>query len=265
MASYTMQLRTYIESFSQYDEGLSTKERIEIGRKKLFDFDYPIFDEAYRKVFETHFIRKFYMREIGFETEELFKFYLETWLSINMPYFNRLFESELIKFDPLINSEMNVEHKKKVDKQREDSRESLQDTTVNSNTQSDVNSTGETITDDFDRKISSNNPDGRLNLTANDGEGVIEYASEIDEHNFNNKENSQVNKSASGEENINANTHQDDNLSSNINEIEDFIQHRYGKIGVKSYSKLVMEYRQSFLRIENMIHNEMNELFMLVY
>lgn len=36
-----MQLRTYIEKFSQYEDNLSLEERIEIGREKLFDFDYP--------------------------------------------------------------------------------------------------------------------------------------------------------------------------------------------------------------------------------
>nr|prf protein p11,lower collar [Bacillus phage phi29] len=89
MSSYTMQLRTYIEMWSQGETGLSTAEKIEKGRPKLFDFNYPIFDESYRTIFETHFIRNFYMREIGFETEGLFKFHLETWLMINMPYFNK--------------------------------------------------------------------------------------------------------------------------------------------------------------------------------
>src|SRR5213595_3196529 len=104
MATYTMELKDYIEQVTQDVATHSTRDRIEIGRPKLFDFDYPIFDPAYKNVFETHFIRNFYMREIGFETEGLFKFYLENWLSVNMPYFNKLFESELIAFDPLTNT-----------------------------------------------------------------------------------------------------------------------------------------------------------------
>lgn len=232
-----MQLKTYIEKWSQYDEGLSNREKIEIGRTKLFDFDYPFFSEEYRKDFETHFIRNFYMREIGFETEGLFKFQLETWLLINMPYFNKLFESELIEFDPLENSSVDVTHNK------------TNDTKQKANAES--SGTGKRTDDNFARGLDSNNPDSRLQLTANDGEGVIEYASSINEENENNV--SETESSNSGSSN------------SDINSVEDYIQHRGGKIGVQTYSRMVQEYRDIFLRIERNIFNEMNELFMLVY
>lgn len=111
MASYTMQLREYIEQVTQYEE-MPIRNRIAEGRQYLFDFDYPFFDEEYRNVFETNFIRNFYMREIGFETEALFKFQLETWLSINMPYFNKLFESELLRYDVLTNLSVNDKYTK---------------------------------------------------------------------------------------------------------------------------------------------------------
>src|SRR5690606_30755344 len=62
------------------------------------------------------FIRHFYMREIGFETEGLFKFYLETWLLVHMPYYNQLFKSELIEYDPLSNSQVIVAHEQLKDR-----------------------------------------------------------------------------------------------------------------------------------------------------
>jgi hypothetical protein len=105
MASYTMELREYVEQASQYQEGLTSKQKIEIGRTKLFDFEYPIFDPLYKNVFETHFIRNFYMREIGFETEGLFKFQLESWLLINMPFFNNVWRMIV---DPLDNSRLDT-------------------------------------------------------------------------------------------------------------------------------------------------------------
>lgn len=121
MSSYTMELRTMIEQASQDTPNLSHRERIEIGRKHLFDFPYPIFDEDYRRVFETNFIRNFYTREIGFETEELFKFKLDTWLNINMPYYNKLFQSELIEFNPLESYSLKTTYQRKSDtKQNED-------------------------------------------------------------------------------------------------------------------------------------------------
>jgi hypothetical protein len=56
------------------------------------------------------------MREIGFETEGLFKFNLETWMIINMPFFNKLFESESLTFDPLTNYKLDTTHNKKADR-----------------------------------------------------------------------------------------------------------------------------------------------------
>ena len=256
MASYTMQLREYIEMWSQ-EQTLSVRDQIEQGRSKLFDFDYPLFDADYKKVFETHFIRKFYMREIGFETEGLFKFQLESWLLINMPYFNKLFESELIQYDPLTNTKLDVTNKKTVDKTQ--NQEATTDGTNQSSNTQDANGT---LTDDlFDRQLESNNPDSRLTITSNDGEGVIEYASNIKENNENSTKSSVNHATGSATDTTNVSS----NVNNTINETEDFVQSRFGKIGDQSFSKMLNVYRTSLLRVENKIFQEMQELFMLVY
>lgn len=265
MASYTMQLRTYIESFSQYDN-LSEKEKIEVGREHLFDFDYPIFDPAYKKIFETNLIRRFYFREIGFETEGMFKFHLETWMLINMPYFNKMLESEMIEYDPLINSEMNVTHELKKDKKQDDERKSNQNVKSNTTGSSKGESVNYSNHRDFDRDITSDNPDTRLRITTGqDGTGVIEYASEIKEHVNVGKTDSKTNTANSGISDSTGDMTQDDEYLSKINELEDFVQHRKGKIGVVSYADLLTKYRTALLRVENMIHKEIQDLFMLVY
>ncbi|UMO75888.1 lower collar protein [Bacillus phage vB_BsuP-Goe15] len=293
MSSYTMQLRTYIEMWSQAETGLSTAEKIEKGRPKLFDFNYPIFDESYRTIFETHFIRNFYMREIGFETEGLFKFHLETWLMINMPYFNKLFESELIKYDPLENTRVGVKSNTKNDTDRNDNRDVKQDLTSNGTSSTDAkqndtskttgnekSSGGGSITDDnFKRDLNADTADDRLQLTTKDGEGVLEYASQIEEHNENKKRDTKTNNTTDTTSNTTgtstldsdsktsnkANTTSNDKLNSQINSVEDYIEDRVGKIGTQSYARLVMDYREALLRIEQRIFNEMQELFMLVY
>jgi hypothetical protein len=249
MASYTMELREYIEQASQ-DESLPIREQIEKGRTKLFDFEYPIFDPTYKKIFETHFIRKFYMREIGFETEGLFKFNLENWLVINMPYFNKLFESELKTFDPFTNYKMDVTRNKTTD--RDQSTENTTDGTNKST------STGNSTSDSFGRNLESNNPDSRLSITPNaDGTGVIQYASGIDEAT------KKTTNDSNGE--INDTTNVTGTATASFDEIEDFVESKIGKTGDQSYSKLLKEYRESFLRIENDIFKEMQQLFMLVY
>jgi hypothetical protein len=248
MASYTMQLREYIEMFSQ-SETLPIREQIEKGRLKLFDFDYPIFDTAYKNVFETHFIRNFYMREIGFETEGLFKFQLENWLIINMPYFNKLFESELKTFDIFSNYKIDVTKNKTVD------RDQTQNSTTDGTNKS--TSTGNTTTDSFGRNLESNNPDSRLAITTEEGVGVIQYASGIDE-----ATKKTTNDSAGV---VDDTTKVIGVATATFDEIEDYLESKTGKVGNDSYSKMLKEYRETLLRIEKQIFNEMQQLFMLVY
>lgn len=317
MSSYTMELRSYIESFSQFQEGLSLNDKIEIGRKHLFDFSYPIFDENFRQQFETNIIKNFYMREIGFETEGLFKMRLETWLNINMPYFNSLFESELIKYDPLINAQMRTTHNKELDRKfdgkidtehdkstdynenrdRNENRnthleqESQTDGTTTGNAKQTSESESKVKDDGFERKVSSDTPDTRLRLQTEDGKGVIEYASNIEETKNDNTTDStgktSSNTSTTDTSKVNSDAEQDENTSidenertnkdelekfnrlnttdNKSNEVEDFIENRVGKIGAVSQSTLIQEYRNALLRVELQIHNEMQELFMLVY
>lgn len=115
-----MELRRYIESFSQYTiPKPNTNTKIEIGRTHLFDFDYSFFDDDYKKVFETNFIRYFYFREIGFDVMERFKFELENYMRMNISYWNKLFETELIDYEVLQNYKITEEYKRNVDKNQD--------------------------------------------------------------------------------------------------------------------------------------------------
>ena len=273
MSSYTTQLKTIIEQVSQEQPNLSRKEKIEIGRKKLFNFDYPIFDQNYRPVFERNFIMNFYMNEIGFEVEGLFKFKLETWLNINMPYFNQLFESELIKFNPLFNVDLKEDYNLKKNKKQDDIRDIKQNTDMTQNEllngTSKSDSNANTTSDNFTRDIESDTPQDRLQLTASDGEGVILYASRIGEQTNNQKGTAQENQNQSvkntTDTTTNANFTSNDNFDSTINSIDDYLRHLVGKQGTQSYSQMLTEYRSTFLRIERDIFYEMKELFMLIY
>lgn len=297
MASYTMQLKVLIEQATQYQEGLSIREKIEIGREKMFDFPYPFFDEDYRAVFETNLIRKFYIREIGFETEGLFMFQLESWLNLNMPYFNELFKSEALDYDPLTNAQMITAHEQNREELKEEERianqksvmdgkndsTGKQDSSDKSNMKGKLDSTGKekVVEDNFKRDVSSDTPDTRLQLQTLEGKGVIEYASDIEESKANNKSDSdKTNKQTSSQDatssgtldsasnatsKVDSKTDQKDNLTAKKGEVEHYLQRRYGKIGSDSYAKLIQEYRGALLRVEVQIHKELQELFMMVY
>lgn len=269
-----MPLRAIIEHYTQYDEGLTHNERIEVGRQFLFNFEYPYFNEEMKVRFETNFIRNFYMKEIGFETEGLFKMRLENWLNINMPYWNKMFESELIKFDPLINAYMDTERDRTNNKDRSDLRNIHQTSTTDGTTQSNltqgVTSESDTTDTSFNRNLGSDNPDSRLSITPNaDGSGVIEYANKIDESKGNNSANATASSdtisSSEDQSVVGSEADQSDQLSSNVDELEKYIEKRTGKIGIDSQSKLLQDFRNTFVRIEKEMFREMQCLFMLVY
>lgn len=113
MARYTTEVRTICENYAGLDEmagGSRVNEVIEASRDKVFDFWFPVFDEAYRSVIETKILRHYYTREIGFETVGLWKLKLETRLNEVMPYFNQLYESTLLEFNPFYDVDLTVTH-----------------------------------------------------------------------------------------------------------------------------------------------------------
>lgn len=104
MSKYTTELRFICEKLAGLEESEgydSVKDIIANSRAKLFDFEYPIFDEAYRPVLETKIIKHYYTREICAETVGRWKLFLEERMNEIMPYYNDLYNSALITYDPL--------------------------------------------------------------------------------------------------------------------------------------------------------------------
>lgn len=115
MSNYTTQLRFICESITGNVESVgfaATMEVIEESVDSIFSFDWPIFDEAYRVPLEVKIVRHFYTREIGEETFGLWQLRLCDRLNVIMPYYNQLYESELIKFNPLWDVDLHTEHEK---------------------------------------------------------------------------------------------------------------------------------------------------------
>ena len=104
MSKYTTEVRFICEVNSGLNEsvGYSKIEDVITGAMpKIFDFDFPIFDESYRSVLERKILKHFYTREICEETVGLWKLRLNTRLNEIMPYYNKLYKSELLNFNPL--------------------------------------------------------------------------------------------------------------------------------------------------------------------
>lgn len=84
-------------------------------------FTYPIYDEAYREVLNEKIKKRYYFREIGFETGELFIWHLDRLMNEIMPYYNEIYKSQLLlideKFNPLNNLNTTETHTRKVGSQ----------------------------------------------------------------------------------------------------------------------------------------------------
>lgn len=66
---------------------------------------YEIFDENYREYLNRKIIRHYYFWESGFETFARFCYELNRKMNEIMPYYNQLYESELLNIDPFINQD----------------------------------------------------------------------------------------------------------------------------------------------------------------
>lgn len=84
MAQYTIELRNLVNS----------------GYHLALD-KYPIFSEEYRGALNQKIIEHFWFREIGQETADRFNFMLRRKMNEIMPYYNELYKSTLMEFDPL--------------------------------------------------------------------------------------------------------------------------------------------------------------------
>ena len=79
MAKYTITIKTLIDN--HFDFGLN---------------NYPIFDENYRETLNQNILYHYYENEIGFETANLFKFYLNQKLNEIMPKYNEIYKAQKI-------------------------------------------------------------------------------------------------------------------------------------------------------------------------
>lgn len=67
---------------------------------------YQIFDESYRSILNTKIKQHFWFNEIAHETIDIFLFQLKVKMNEIMPYYNQMYEAELIKRDPFVTVRM---------------------------------------------------------------------------------------------------------------------------------------------------------------
>ena len=247
VSSYTTEVRFICESLYrlEHSTGYNDIEKIlKAVHKKIFDFDYPIFDEKYRSVLEIKILRHFYTREIGFETVGLWKLKLADKMNTIMPYYNKWYASDLLEFNPLWDTDFT--RKGNIN----DTNKSKNDSTANSTTTDNGKQTNSNASKT--KSKFSDTPQGSISSLEND---TYLTSATIDETNgsyTNTAENTNVNNS----------TNTINHEATNLNEYFEIVQ---GNRGVFDNGTMLTHYRATFTNIDKMLLNEMEDLFMLLW
>lgn len=307
MSKYTTEVRFICETAAGLDTSqgyISVNKIIEKALPSVFDFSFPIFDEKYRSVLETKILKHYYTREIGLESVGLWKLKLETKLNEIMPFYNQLYKSELLEFNPFYDVDLTRDHKlSKTENTKQTGTEEIDSTkngsvTDETNTEENgnqnstsntniANTTGSTSEETagatkthYDKY--SDTPQGSLQNVKNDtyltnARMINDTDSQTGKTTVTGNDvskgtttsNTDTNNTVDTTRNIDTNDRENRNTTQSANRdltsLDDYLEHVKGKNGGASYSTLLNEYRQTFLNIDMQIINELDDLFMLLW
>lgn len=220
------------------------KDVINQARPLIFDFDFPIFDEAYRVPLENKILKTYYMREICDIPVSKWKLLLDIKLNEIMPYMNQLYKSELLAFDPFIT----VDYTRNFNRDRNDLENGNNTETVTtdaSNTTTDNGTTNQ-------KNRHSDTPQGKISMLEND---TYMTSADVKDATVQNTRTDTGNQTSDSQ----------GSHSKKIDTTENYLETIKGKNDSKSYPELLMQLRDSFLNIDLMVLNELNELFFMIY
>lgn len=277
MSKFTTELRFVCETMAgntSSQELSKVDDIIEAARPQIFNFDYPIFDEAYRSVLETKIIRHYYTRELSEETVGLWRLRLQDKMNLIMPYYNKMYESELLKFNPLhdvdVTTERTTEDNGTNNLDAEHSRTVAGTRTRRDDGTDTENSQHNNTHSDTDWDLYSDTPQG--GILGIEGEAISDptvnnntYLSNARKQTNNGQAQDTNNRTRTTVDTTNENYQNTDNgtnsADTTIHNLQDYEEHIFGKRSYMTYSQMVLEFRKTFLNIDAMIIEELSTLF----
>lgn len=275
MSKYTTEVRFICESKSglENSSGADNVDEVIAGAwNKIFTSKAPFFDESYRSVLCQKILKHYYLREICCETVGIWKLWMNERLETIMPYYNQLYESELIKFEPLNDVNLTRKHDRTVDGTEERNGETS-DTSNGTKEVTGTNDTKETGTgktttsassDETKRDLYSDTPQGAI--TGLENENYLTNARKItDGVTSSGNENIDTTRNVDNDYTENETTNNTKNGTNKVtgtsNTTEDYLETLVGKQGSGTYSKMLIEFRDTFLNIDMMVIDEFKDLF----
>lgn len=277
MSHYTTELRFICEQLAGLNESVGydkVDDVIDASWKKLFDFYFPIFDESYREGLIKKIIRHYYTREIGAETVGRWKLFLRTTLDEIMPYYNELYKSAQLDFQPFYDA----------DYTREGTRDNTRTNDLIGTRTDNLTRTNNSSGSDTTNNVSNENNNQRQNTwdlysdTPQGGiaglEGTIDDSSlgenayltnarhVIGDTNGSTRSTTSNGSVEYGRKDITNDTGTQTNKNEGtIIDDGEYFEKVKGKFPGKSYSELLMEYRQTFLNIDMLVIESLKDLF----
>lgn len=277
MSKYTTELRWLIESVTADQTNLTISQRITAAAPKIFNFNYPIWNESYKTTLETKILKHYFNKEIGMETVGLWKLYLEERMNLIMPYYNQLYETATKNYDYMsdVNSSetytANKTNKETVDftltGNLTGSTTDIGKDTINSTSKTTDNGSRDSDTTINNKNLESDLPQANY-ANLDYGTNLVESEQTEALHDTTNNVSNFAADSTTDRNNTTNASQDTSQTTKNIvdgNADETYTRTRKGAFGGKSLTELMMEYRQSIINIDNMIINELSDLFMLIY
>ena len=258
MAECTITVRAICESLAGniVSDVSNFKSVISTAAPKVFNFNFPIFDESHRQELEEKILLWYYDREIGFRTVGRWQLGLAQYLSRIMPYYNEMYKTTAISYDMLTDVDLteSYSHTSQGGEEQKSGRE-----TIGSSTSSQ-NGTDTT---------SANSSGNTTSATSHTPQGTI---SDVDDYSYL----TNYNKSNSSSQNGGTVTSNSINVSDNYtteygvstkndNRKDSYKKTTLGKSGGKSYPEMIMEYRKAIANVDSMIIDELEDLFLSVW
>lgn len=283
MSKYTTEVRFICETLAGYTTSVGYNDIDTVLDKswnQVFDFNFPIFDESYRKPLCQKILRHYYTHEICEETVGLWKLRLYARMLDIMPYYNKLYESALLEFDPLKDTDITTMHSRSNnDSSNRSTTGSVKlktdRTTTDSSTLTGSGSSSLSGTSSSDQRSDettkySDTPQGSIQNLVNDTyltNATIKQGSSEDSSEQSQTGTTSSEQSSSSTSTVDGadSTDTTEAVNETASRTEEYNTNITGKSTGPSYSKLLMEYRDSILNIDLMVINDLSNLFFLLW
>lgn len=260
MSKYTTEVRFICESKAGLSESAGCDNVDDIVSKswnKIFTSKAVFFDEEYRSVLCQKILKHYYLREIGTETVGIWKLWMNTRLEEIMPFYNQLYKSALIEFNPLYDVDLKRTHNRKVDSSKQDNGTSQSVSTGESSESETSSGTNSGSSSNTKKDLYSDTPQGAI--TGLENENYLTNARKVtDSGSTSGNNSSEFSNSGTNKTTVNGET----TNTGTANSLEDYVENVSGKQGSESYSSMLLKFRETFLNIDMQVIEEFSDLFM---